>query len=159
MRHYNSTGKKVDVDSEVSYTTTVALDYFGETYTDTYESNEPMVEVTFYEWAVLMTNLNLQRWTLQYTVQASDEEYSIETEGEFVFYNSTLSVENVFIPLSFRLLQNYPNPFNPITTVRYELPEDSFVDVTVYDMLGNVVNNLINTNQSSGYKSNPMGCY
>ena len=50
-----------------------------------------MVEVTPYEWAVLMTNLNLQRWTLQYTVQASDEEYSIETEGEFVFYNSTLS--------------------------------------------------------------------
>ena len=145
--------ESIDVDSEVSYTTTVALDYFGETYTDTYESNEPMVEVTPYEWAVLMTNLNLQRWTLQYTVQASDEEYSIETEGEFVFYNSTLSVENAFIPLSFRLLQNYPNPFNPITTVRYELPEDSFVDVTVYDMLGNVVNNLINTNQSSGYKS------
>ena len=112
-----------------------------------------MVEVPPYEWAVLMTNLNLQRWTLQYTVQASDEEYSIETEGEFVFYNSTLSVENAFIPLSFRLLQNYPNPFNPITTVRYELPEDSFVDVTVYDMLGNVVNNLVNANQSSGYRS------
>ena len=31
--------------------------------------------------------------------------------------------------------------------------EDSFVNVTVYDMLGNVVNNLINANQSSGYKS------
>ena len=40
-----------------------------------------------------------------------------------------------------------------MTTFRYELPEDSFVDVTVYDMLGNVVNNLVNTNQSSGYKS------
>ena len=64
-----------------------------------------------------------------------------------------MSLDKVIIPLSFRLLQNYPNPFNPITTVRYELPEDSFVDVTVYDMLGNVVNNLINTNQSSGYKS------
>ena len=40
-----------------------------------------------------------------------------------------------------------------ITTVRYDLPEDSFVNVTVYDMLGNVVNNLVNTNQSSGHKS------
>ena len=86
--------ESIDIDSEVSYITIVTLDYFGETYTDTYESSEPMVEVTPYEWAVLMTNLNLQRWTLQYTVQASDEEYSIETEGEFVFYNSTLSVEN-----------------------------------------------------------------
>ena len=37
--------------------------------------------------------------------------------------------------------------------MRYELPEDSFVDVTIYDMLGNVVSNLINANQSSGYKS------
>ena len=49
--------------------------------------------------------------------------------------------------------QNFPNPFNPITTIIYELPQDSFVDVTVYDMLGNVVKNLVNTNQSSGYKS------
>ena len=112
-----------------------------------------MVEVSPYEWAVLMTNLELERWTLEYTVQASDEEYTVESDGEFVFQNNTLSVENDITPLSFRLHQNYPNPFNPITTVRYELPEDSFVDVTVYDMLGNVVNNLVNTNQSSGYKS------
>ena len=57
------------------------------------------------------------------------------------------------MPSNYFLSQNFPNPFNPITTLKYELPEDSFVDVTIYDMLGNVVNNLINTNQSSGYKS------
>ena len=56
-------------------------------------------------------------------------------------------------PKTYNISQNYPNPFNPITTLQYELPEDSFVNVTVYDMLGNVVNNLINANQSSGYKS------
>ena len=61
--------------------------------------------------------------------------------------------KELILPLSYQLYNNYPNPFNPITTVRYELPEDSFVDVTVYDMLGNVVNKLINANQSSGYKS------
>ena len=49
--------------------------------------------------------------------------------------------------------QNYPNPFNPTTTLQYELPEDEFVNITIYDMLGNVVNNLINGNQNSGYKS------
>ena len=66
-----------------------------------------------------------------------------------------LSDHNVsqLVASEYQLNQNFPNPFNPITTVRYDLPEDSFVDVTVYDMLGNVVNNLINTNQSSGYKS------
>ena len=64
-----------------------------------------------------------------------------------------LSIQNNHINSSFLLHQNYPNPFNPITTLRYELPEASYVDVTVYDILGNVVNNLVNTNQSSGYKS------
>ena len=56
-------------------------------------------------------------------------------------------------PEKFRLSQNYPNPFNPVTTLQYDLPEDGLVNITVYDMLGNVVNNLVNTNQSSGYKS------
>jgi len=56
-------------------------------------------------------------------------------------------------PSSFKLYSNYPNPFNPVTSLSYDLPEDSFVSITIYDMLGNVVNNLINTNQSSGYKS------
>jgi hypothetical protein len=55
--------------------------------------------------------------------------------------------------LSYILFSNYPNPFNPITTLKYNLPEDSFVDITVYDMLGNVVNNLLNKNQNSGSKS------
>ena len=56
-------------------------------------------------------------------------------------------------PEDFTIYQNYPNPFNPFTTLRYDLPEDGLVDITIYDMLGNVVSNLINTNQSSGYKS------
>ena len=56
-------------------------------------------------------------------------------------------------PETFKLSQNYPNPFNPVTSLRYDLPEDSFVSITIYDMLGNVVNNLVNENQSSGYKS------
>ena len=56
-------------------------------------------------------------------------------------------------PVTFRLNQNYPNPFNPVTSLSYDLPKDSFVSITIYDMLGNAVNNLVNANQSSGYKS------
>ena len=56
-------------------------------------------------------------------------------------------------PETFRLHQNYPNPFNPVTNISYNLPEESFVNITIYDLLGNVVNNLLNTNQSSGYKT------
>ena len=56
-------------------------------------------------------------------------------------------------PKSFKVNQNYPNPFNPFTTLRYDLPKDEFVSITIYDLLGNVINNLVNTNQSSGYRS------
>ena len=75
--------------------------------------------------------------------------------GKFVVYSpQILDVDGEFsAPDVYSLDQNYPNPFNPITTLKYDLPEDSFVDITVYDMLGNMVNNLINKNQSSGSKS------
>jgi beta-glucanase (GH16 family) len=65
-----------------------------------------------------------------------------------------LKVSNMNVPANnFTLKDNYPNPFNPITNISYDLLEESFVNITIYDMLGNVVNNLVNTNQSSGYKS------
>ena len=65
-----------------------------------------------------------------------------------------LKVPNINVSANnFTLKDNYPNPFNPLTTISYDLPKDSFVSITIYDMLGNVVNNLVNTNQSSGYKS------
>ena len=67
--------------------------------------------------------------------------------------NSVLGSNDGKIPKQYLLHQNYPNPFNPITTLQYELPENCLVNITVYDLLGNVVYNLINTNQSSGYKS------
>ena len=64
-----------------------------------------------------------------------------------------LNILDNYVPNSYKLHTNYPNPFNPITTLKFDIPEDSFVDVTVYDILGNAVNNLVNTYQSSGYKS------
>ena len=53
----------------------------------------------------------------------------------------------------YKVHNNYSNPFNPVTTLRYDLPEDLFVSITVYDMLGNVVSNLVNKDENSGYKS------
>ena len=65
-----------------------------------------------------------------------------------------LKVPNINVSANnFTLRGNYPNPFNPLTTISYNLPKDSFVSITIYDMLGNAVNNLVNTKQSSGYKS------
>ena len=57
------------------------------------------------------------------------------------------------IPLDYFLKQNYPNPFNPITSLRYDLPEDGLVNITIYDMMGRVVKTLVNGSQTAGFKS------
>ena len=56
-------------------------------------------------------------------------------------------------PVQFRLNQNYPNPFNPTTTLAYDLPEDAMVNITIYDMMGRMVTNLVSSQQNAGYKS------
>ena len=54
------------------------------------------------------------------------------------------------IPTEFKLDQNYPNPFNPTTIISYSVPENSFVQLKIYDLLGNVISTLVNENQSAG---------
>ena len=61
--------------------------------------------------------------------------------------------DDMNISSAFLLHDNYPNPFNPVTNLEYNLPREAFVNVTIYDMLGNKVNKLINEIQSSGKKS------
>ena len=61
--------------------------------------------------------------------------------------------ENGNHPTGISLHQNYPNPFNPITTLRYDLPEDAMVTITITDMIGRLVKTLINDQQTAGYKS------
>ena len=65
----------------------------------------------------------------------------------------TLSIDGADIPEVFALHQNYPNPFNPTTQIRYDLPEDANVNITIYDIIGRVVNNLVSSHQTAGYNS------
>ena len=52
-----------------------------------------------------------------------------------------LGLENPPVISSFTLDQAYPNPFNPITNIGYELPKESFVNITIYDIIGNEIKN------------------
>ncbi len=55
------------------------------------------------------------------------------------------------IPDKFSLMQNYPNPFNPSTTIEYNLPVNSDVQVNIYNILGELVNQLVNKNETAGH--------
>ena len=54
---------------------------------------------------------------------------------------------------SYKVYQNFPNPFNPTTTISYKLPKDSHVQITIYDMMGRLVKNLISGYHISGYRT------
>ena len=62
-------------------------------------------------------------------------------------------INGIGVPKRFSLHNNFPNPFNPVTTLRYDLPENGHVNITIYDMLGREVKTLINQTQDAGYKS------
>lgn len=63
----------------------------------------------------------------------------------------TDDISDLNIPQHFELLQNYPNPFNPTTTIKFTLPEEGFVNLTVYNMLGQNVKKLVSEFRKAGY--------
>jgi len=59
------------------------------------------------------------------------------------------------MPTVYKLYNNYPNPFNPSTSIKYDLPHNTFVKLSVYDVLGKLVTELVNQNMTAGrYEAN-----
>ncbi len=57
------------------------------------------------------------------------------------------------LPISFELSQNYPNPFNPTTKINYSIPKEEIVKLSIYNMLGQRVAEVVNKRQAAGYYS------
>ena len=100
--------------------------------------------------------------------------------GFNVYYDATLSANNAFggktynlvnggvlapkgstvidqqenkQPPGYILHQNYPNPFNPTTTITFELPKESFVQIEMFNVIGERVATLVQERRTTGYYS------
>jgi hypothetical protein len=63
------------------------------------------------------------------------------------------------VPETFALYQNFPNPFNPETTIHYDLPVDTEVELVIFNVLGQKVRTLVDQKEKAGAKSVPWnGC-
>lgn len=89
------------------------------------------------------TDENLNSEVINYRLK------QIVADGKFK-YSIIIEVEIKHIPAEFVLGQNYPNPFNPTTNITFQLPVKGYVQLTVYDILGNEIQNLVNDFREAG---------
>ena len=55
------------------------------------------------------------------------------------------------LPENYEIYNNFPNPFNPSTVIRYALPFESKIEIRIYNIIGELVSELVNANQTPGY--------
>jgi photosystem II stability/assembly factor-like uncharacterized protein len=101
-----------------------------------------------------LTSIN----TYNYRVKAYNT-YGSSLYSNIASVSTITSVNSKYsqIPTKYELSQNYPNPFNPTTIIEYGLPSQSLVKIVVYNILGEVVKELANGQQSAGYHNVSFG--
>jgi hypothetical protein len=100
---------------------------------------------------------SLQKETAQFIFNVSvnapiGEEGSITfriTKGNSGVITKTYNIK-VAAPATFEAYQNYPNPFNPSTTIKYSIPQDAFVSIKIFNVLGAKITELENKEMKTG---------
>jgi hypothetical protein len=73
-----------------------------------------------------------------------------EVDIFFTKKGRTTAIENEHNEINFLLNQNYPNPFNPRTTIKYSIPKRTNVKISVYNILGKKIAELVNEEKTAG---------
>jgi hypothetical protein len=115
----------------------------------TADSTKLISQLTVKGYSQIIPN-NVNR--LYYKLKAVDNQGKVSgiSDEVGVIITGITGNENNIIQ-DYLLYQNYPNPFNPSTIISYRLKEEGYVKLTVYDIKGATVSNLVNRSQSAGY--------
>jgi len=99
-------------------------------------------------WELVPVIANGMEWSA--AIPLSDQgQLTLDSEvNQWILRKSKSTIPNIVA-----LYPAYPNPFNPITSLRYDLPEQAQVTLTIYNLMGREITQLVNTNQEAGYKS------
>ena len=87
---------------------------------------------------------------------ANDQQWNNPGEWAFTWIGDQSTVmandeESPVVPNVFALYQNYPNPFNPVTSIKFSLPENQKVSLSVYNVAGRLVEMLVDENRVAGF--------
>lgn len=138
--------KDIDEDS-INYKLTIYTDLYG---SDTFTVPNTSVLIDYTTLSCIESNIGIY-----WTVTAFDlKDSTIASNAPFGFSllsPEALSDSDHLIPIEYCLYPNYPNPFNPETTIKYGLPEESFVTISIYDINGRLMETLIRENRTAGY--------
>jgi len=124
-----------------------------------YDTTSTSIPITYQEFLenVFEPFPMLPRVTVQFSMEATDGIDTVKITGDnrVVFINryEYLSTVGEGIPKEFALHENYPNPFNPSTTLRFDLPELSDVNIVIYNMVGQKIKSFRMSSMAAGYHS------
>ena len=175
----NSIDVKFAENYEVGYLSVVPIHYFGYTQTSlqmisaihstlgdvsTYIQSKDSV----YTYIDSTCTITLQFQDATDPAEGYVRDYVIQMNGHYtVPGNNQIPVKKHILgeqksqnlkPFEFSLFNNYPNPFNPVTSIKYSIPKDGDVSLKIYNMLGQLVETLVNNSQKAGeYEANFNG--
>ncbi len=139
---------------------TVILDWDSTVTATSYRlviANDSLFNTIAYDTILTISSFNFDDWTV---INLDDINWKVSTinDGgtgpwsEVNRFNIILTdvEDETQLPKEFALLQNYPNPFNPSTSIQYAIASRQFVQLKVYDVLGNEIATLVNEEKPSG---------